>query len=145
MTVDEIYTFEKSTTNKAKYLLVTASKKNGCIPLPIEKKSGRAYIEFMPNVTAKKYPYGFYLGYIGNKHKRLTGVVLDIENDNADYVCCGDAMSLNKPHLLIFQFSKQMQCLTMYVIYGAYADRALYLSKFLSKESIYCESVAQVI
>lgn len=149
MFVNEIYVFEKSKTNKSKYLLTKASANAGVIPLPIEKKSGRAYIEFMENIQKKSkhsnrvFNYGFYLGVMNGKHKRLTGVNFDsacIENDR---VCAGDTLSLGRRDLLLFDFSNDG--LTMYVIYNEMANKQFYLSLYKTTESIFCKGFETVV
>lgn len=145
MFVNEMYVFEKSKTNKSKYLLVRASANAGVIPLPIEKKSGRAYIEFMENIQKKSrhsnrvFNYGFYLGVMNGKHKRLTGVNLD----NACSVCAGDTLSLGRRDLLLFDFSTNG--LTMYVIYNEMANKQFYLSLYKTTESIFCKGFETIV
>lgn len=145
MFVNEIYVFEKSKTNKSKYLLVRAGANAGVIPLPIEKKSGRAYIEFMENIQKKSkhsnrvFNYGFYLGVMNGKHKRLTGVNFD----NACSVCVGDTLSLGRRDLLLFDFSNNG--LTMYVIYNEMANKQYYLSLYKTTESIFCKDFETVV
>ena len=138
MVVNEIYHFRKSETNKQKYLLESCTGA-GLIPLPIEKKSGRSYIEFMENLKPSKrgasrsFSHGFYLGYVNGKHKRLTGVNLPLSKK---CVCAGDTLSLGRNDALIFDFHNTE--LTMYVAYGQAANIPLLLTEYKSSESLFC-------
>ena len=148
LVANEILIFKKSQTNKAKYLLEKASGPMSVIPLPVEKRSGNEYIEFLENIqkqslhSNRRFNYGFYLGYIDGKHKRLTGVNIDDVNEK-EFVCVGDTISLHRKDALLFHFYKQK--LIVYVFYGQAGDLPLILSQYENDNSIYCSGLSTEI
>jgi len=145
---NEVLIFVKSQTNKSKYLLEKASGSMSVIPLPIEKRSGIEYIEFQENIQKKSkhsnrcFNYGFYLGNVNGKHKRLSGVNIDDVNAK-EFICVGDNISLGRKDALLFHFYKNK--LIVYVFYGRACDLPLILSLYTNGDNVFCADMAENI
>lgn len=108
--------FEQIENSKTSYLLVSQGGKAAADFLPVYKTDrfghkGEKYIQFMKTLQNPEYPYSFYLGNVGGKHKRLTGVKFTELVPNQ---CYGDSLNIGRNDAILIRFSDGWKKLEMF-------------------------------
>lgn len=109
------YDFERSPTATTRYILknIEGRKIKNLLP---EYKDGRgAYIEFEKNVKSGYYQYGFYIGLVDGKHKRLTGCNFSSKHPERTF---GDDYNIGRKDSLLFEFTNERNNLSMWLVSG---------------------------
>lgn len=107
--------FEKIENKKTSYRLVFQSGKLAADFLPVYKigrYKGEKYIQFMKTLqNPEEYPYSFYLGHVGENHKRLTGVKFTELAPNQTF---GDSLNVGRKDAILIRFSDGWKKLEMF-------------------------------